>query len=162
MKRLKAFSFFIILALGSLLISPSISANPTGFFSEENFKALKENPSTLFSKTNACHLKSILGAKDYDLFNQAMSLTTGEDDAPNYLSISGNVRGLFTIFEGFFRMSKDGKVWIAYLFNNQVHYFTNDASTLNQPPKIMTDWSSRFKEAKWISTLVKVTPDNCK
>lgn len=74
-----------------------------------------------------------------------------EDDDAEYVTISGNVRGLFTIFEGFFRATKSGKIWIAYLYDSKVHYFTNDEATLNHPPQIMLTWSKRFSDAKWVA-----------
>ena len=154
---------FLTFIISGLLISFSVMASPAqGFFSEDNIKALKNDPLVLFSKSNACHLKSILGKKDYPLFKESMSLETSEEAAADDVVISGGVRGLFTIYEGFFRMSSTGNVWIAYLYDNKVHYFTNDEASLKQPPKIMVDWYGRFKEAKWITKQVTVNPKACK
>lgn len=133
-----------------------------GLFSDANFAALKKDNTTLFSKTNTCHLKALLGANNFNLFHESMSLMTTTEDTANEIAISGNVRGLFTIFEGFFRMSKSGQVWIAYLFNNEVHYFTNDEASLNQPPPKVKDWSKNFQDAKWIPTLISIKPDSCR
>jgi hypothetical protein len=92
-----------------------------------------------------------------------MDLLTNETDDPGYVSISGNVRGLFTVTEGFFRVSDKGQVWIAYLTNGKVHYFTNDTATTKQPPKIMAVWSSRFKNAEWKYHKISTDKlDNCK
>lgn len=145
-----------------LMIFCAVATAAQSISSTENFSALKKDPAALFNKANTCRLKKLLGEKGYDLFSQAMSLVTNEDDGVNFVAISGGARGLFTIFEGYFRMSTTGNLWIAYLFDNQVHYFTTDPETLNQPPKIMQDWSSRFKDAKWIPQLITTEPDNCK
>lgn len=154
----------LLLSLGlSLFLSFSVAAQTnSSFFAESNFVALQKDPLTLFSKANTCFLKALLGKEDFNFFHESMSLMTDEEDEPNFLAISGNVKGLFTIYEGFIRISKTGKIWIAYLYDGKVHYFTNDKDTLNQPPKIMLTWSKRFEDAKWIPKLLEIKADNCK
>lgn len=140
----------------------AFAGQPTGFFSEQNINALKNDPTVLFSKANTCQIKALLSKKDFDAFNENMSqVSTLDNDEPGYVSISGAVRGLYTIMEGFFRIGPSGKIWIAYLSDNKVHYFTNDAQTLNSPPKIIQDWSSRFKDAKWENKLVTFKEAKC-
>lgn len=159
LKKSRIIEFCLI--SGFLLSFPVFAKSSEGLFSANNFAAINKDPLELFSSVNECRFKALLGKKDFNSFRESMSLETNEDE-PNYVAISGSVKGLFTIYEGFFRMSKDQKVWIAYLYDSKVHYFTNDEATVNKPPQILMDWSSRFKEAKWINKQLAVKPDNCK
>ena len=160
----RIFSFNFISAICIALISFSVMAASaqSALFAEKNFQALQKDPTELFSKENTCYLKAILGKKDFDAFKETMAQMTNVDDEADYVSISGNVKGLFTVMEGFFRMSKSGNVWIAYLTDGKVHYFTNDAASVKQSPKVMQDWASRFKEAKWVDKEIKVDTKSCK
>jgi hypothetical protein len=145
-----------------LLLSLPVMADPNkGFFSQENMRAIKDNPSTLFSAVNTCRLKTVFDKKDFTLFSDAMSQMTVVDDEPGFVSVAGNAKGLFTIYEGFVRMTTAGKVWIAYLYDGKVNYFTNDAATVSEPPKVMRDWASRFKEATWVNHLLIAKPVIC-
>ena len=152
----------IIFFLALLLFSLSTLALPNkGFFSEENLNALKNDPISLFSAVNTCRIRSVLGQKDFDLFSEAMDQMSIEDDAPGFVSIAGNAKGLSTVYEGFMRISNSGKVWAAYLYEKKIHYFTNDEASYKQPPKIILDWASRFKGAKWVDNLLIVKAVIC-
>jgi hypothetical protein len=149
--------------ISGCLISFTVQANSDqGLFSKENLQAIKNDPTVIYSKVNACRLKSMLGAKDYAVLNKSMDRLATDDDAAGYVSVSGAVSGLYTIMEGFIRLSDSGKVWIAYLKDNKVYYFTNDKAALKQPPTIMQKWSSRFNDAKWIDKHITIKPDTCK
>lgn len=158
-KFLHCFTF--ILCLGQWICCLAQTPNQSPLFSEQNIQTLKTDPAALLSKNNSCRVKTILGEKDFKTFSETMSLVSVVEDEPNYVSISGNVRGLFTVMEGFFRISKLGQVWIAYLQDGKIHYFTNDDASLNKPPQVMLQWSSRFKDAKWINQQIKLQPDKC-
>ena len=162
-KQIKWFSLVISMMCAMVFSFATMASSTNGLFSAANFKALKNDPATMLSKTNACRLKAILGEKDFKQFDETMSQMSNNDDAPDFISISGNEKGLFTIMEGYVRLSKAGKIWLAYLHEGKVYYFTNDEASLKQAPKIMQDWSSRFKEAKWVDhPLLSIKPDNCK
>lgn len=73
----------------------------------------------------------------------------------------GGVRGLYTYMEGIVMCAPHGGLWVAFLDDNDVKYFTNDINWKTRIPKSIEAWRDRFKdkEVKFISD-VQTLPDN--
>ncbi|WP_142502821.1 hypothetical protein [Klebsiella sp. 2680] len=65
----------------------------------------------------------------------------------------GGVRGMYTYMEGIIMISPEGGIWVAYLDDNDIKYFTNDINWKEKTPKTIDNWCSRFQqvEIKYIS-----------
>lgn len=63
----------------------------------------------------------------------------------------GGVRGLYTIMEGIVMRSEGGRLWVAYIDEDVVRYFTTEREYRQRLPKTIEHWRSRFQEKKVIS-----------
>jgi hypothetical protein len=60
--------------------------------------------------------------------------------------INGGVRGLYTIMEGIIMSGSQGELWVAYLDDNVVRYFTTEPKWKEELPKTIEDWRNSFNE----------------
>jgi hypothetical protein len=58
----------------------------------------------------------------------------------------GGVRGLYTIMEGILMRGKGGELWVAYIDEDLVRYFTTECEYKNRLPKTLEQWRERFRE----------------
>jgi hypothetical protein len=58
----------------------------------------------------------------------------------------GGVRGLYTIMEGIIMCGSRGELWVAYIDDDVVRYFTTQSEWKTALPKTIEDWRSRFAE----------------
>lgn len=63
---------------------------------------------------------------------------------------TGGVRGLYTIMEGILMLDKQGRIWVAYIDEDVVRYFTTEFEWRERLPKTIDSWRSRFKEKQII------------
>ncbi|WP_421339174.1 hypothetical protein [Aeromonas veronii] len=68
----------------------------------------------------------------------------------------GGIRGFSTYMEAIVMCSPHGGLWIAYLDENEVKYFTNDSNWKTLMPKTIEDWQGRFNNSK-----VNFISDSC-
>jgi len=156
--------WFICLALLSLLSSchsarplkrestvEAVATRDQGF-SESSLQAHSQDPSKLFDdrKINGA-LKTLMGDVKFRNLEEAMELI--EIDVPRdetgAFRFEGAARGLYSILEGMILIHPDGRIWVAYLHDAQIDYFTNVLEATNRPPKAMLAWAERFQDAKW-------------
>ncbi|MEL0580543.1 hypothetical protein AACK17_18635 [Pectobacterium punjabense] len=73
----------------------------------------------------------------------------------------GGVRGMYTYMEGVIMISPKGGIWVAYLDESDIKYFTNDINWKTKTPKTIDNWRSRFQqlEINYISN-VNTLPHN--
>jgi hypothetical protein len=57
----------------------------------------------------------------------------------------GGVRGLYTIMEGIIMRGMHGELWVAYIDDSCVRYFTTQTKWKNTLPKTIEAWRERFK-----------------
>lgn len=60
--------------------------------------------------------------------------------------IHGGVRGMYTIMEGIIMSGCRGELWVAYLEDEVVRYFTTQSDWKDTLPKTIENWRSRFKD----------------
>ncbi len=60
----------------------------------------------------------------------------------------GGVRGLYTIMEGIIMLGSRGELWVAYIDDDVVRYFTTQSVWKTILPKTIKEWRSRFSEKK--------------
>lgn len=58
----------------------------------------------------------------------------------------GGIRGLYTTMEGMLMIGRMGEVWVIYLLDNKVRYFTNVLRWKKSLPKTFEVWRERFLE----------------
>lgn len=63
----------------------------------------------------------------------------------------GGVRGLFTIVEGILMHGDAGELWVAFIDDSVVRYFTTECKYKNELPKTIENWRQRFSEKKVVS-----------
>lgn len=97
---------------------------------------------------------NVLGAYYFDFKVRMEDICEGEN-LDNFESkvFSGGVRGMHAYMDGIIMLSPEGRVWVAYLDDNDIKYFTNDVNWKTKTPKTIDNWRSRFQqvEIKYIS-----------
>jgi hypothetical protein len=74
-------------------------------------------------------------------------LSTGENiDSFHAAVVIGGVRGLYTIMEGIIMRGMHGELWVSYIDDGCVRYFTTQTKWKNTLPKTIDAWRERFKE----------------
>ncbi|MDU1575949.1 MAG: hypothetical protein E6868_22275 [Pantoea sp.] len=58
----------------------------------------------------------------------------------------GGVRGLYTYHEGAVIFGTEGELWVAYLNDEKIRYFTNVQEWKGKLPKTFLNWMSRFPQ----------------
>lgn len=58
----------------------------------------------------------------------------------------GGVRGLYTIMEGIVMRGIFGELWVAYIDNDVVRYFTTQTKWKDKLPKTIEQWREKFQE----------------
>jgi hypothetical protein len=68
---------------------------------------------------------------------------------------------LYTIMEGIVVVHPDGRIWAAYIDDEQVKYFTNDKGSLQRPPASIDTWRENFKDKPIVAVSAerKVRPE---
>jgi hypothetical protein len=107
-------------------------------------------------------LYSISGDHYDSLGQRFQGLSESENiDAFSADVIIGGVRGLYTIMEGIMMRGSNGELWVAYIDDEVVRYFTTQSEWKNLLPKTIENWRERFK-AKLVSfhPSVDIIPKN--
>ena len=75
-----------------------------------------------------------------------------EENLDQFLAdvFTGGVRGLYTIMEGIIMRGENGQLWIAFIDDEEVRYFTTENEYRHKLPKTIENWRGRFKEKKVI------------
>jgi hypothetical protein len=106
----------------------------------------------------ACALKQLLtGAEVGALTERMQMIELGATDADGLgaFVFPGAVPGLYTVMEGFVMVEPGGRLWVAYIDDEEVKYFTNDAASLSKPPKTLEQWRGRFEEKALVAVTAK-------
>ncbi len=110
----------------------------------------EKDPSKLFDDARVtCALKQLLTSEEYTALTDRMdSMAMGEQDVDKLgaFVFPGGVRGLYTIMEAIVMVEPSGKLWVAYIDDEQVKYFTNVPAFLQKPPETIEQWRARFEE----------------
>ncbi len=97
---------------------------------------------------------SVLGSYYFDFKKRMEGIGEGENlDTFEAKVFYGGVRGMYTYMEGIIMLSSEGGIWLAYLDDNDIKYFTNDINWKTKTPRTIDNWRSRFQqvEIKYIS-----------
>ncbi|MBN9123504.1 MAG: hypothetical protein BGO99_05220 [Nitrosospira sp. 56-18] len=70
------------------------------------------------------------------------------DDDFHAKVIRGGVRGLYTIMEGIVMLGMTGELWVAYIDDDVIRYFTTQVKWKNVLPKTVDNWRERFKDKR--------------
>jgi hypothetical protein len=75
---------------------------------------------------------------------------------------SGGVRGLYTIMEGILLRGDDGNLWVAFIDDDVVRYFTTAPNYHTKLPATFEHWRERFAEKTVLydSDITSPTPDD--
>lgn len=90
---------------------------------------------------------NVLGGYYFD-FKKRMEGIGEEENLDNFEAkvFNGGVRGMYTFMEGIVMCSPEGGIWVAYLDENEIKYFTNNNTWKTKIPKTIEEWRSRFQE----------------
>jgi hypothetical protein len=92
-------------------------------------------------------LYTISGEYFQGLSLRFQGLSAGENiDAFHAEVVVGGVRGLYTIMEGILMRGMHGELWVAYIDDDRVRYFTTQTKWKNMLPKTIDAWRERFKD----------------
>lgn len=97
---------------------------------------------------------NVLGSYYFDFKKRMEGIGEGENlDTFDAKVFYGGVRGMYTYMEGIIMLSSKGGIWLAYLDDNDIKYFTNDINRKTKTPRTIDNWRSRFQqvEIKYIS-----------
>jgi hypothetical protein len=101
----------------------------------------------LMNELELSRLYSLVGTF-YDalmLRMQGISPGNNSDDFEARVLIGG-VRGLFTIMEGIVMIGRSGEMWVAFLDDEMVRYFTTQTKWKERLPNTIEEWRGRFSE----------------
>lgn len=89
---------------------------------------------------------------------QGMSDAENLDDFHAKVTVGG-VRGLYTIMEGIVMCGMTGELWVAYIDDDVIRYFTTQRKWKNELPKTIDNWRERFKDKKVLfHTCIDIIP----
>lgn len=71
---------------------------------------------------------------------------TVSEEYPTARAIFGGVPGLYTIMESIVMLNDDGEMWVAYIDDEIVRYFTNSRKYIDKPPKTIETWRQNFRD----------------
>lgn len=92
---------------------------------------------------------NILGGYYFDFKKRMEGIGEGENlDTFPAKVFHGGVRGMYTSMEGIVMCSPNGGVWVAYLDENDIKYFTNDNNWKTKMPKTFEEWRKRFLQVE--------------
>jgi hypothetical protein len=148
----------LLLVSTPLLARGQAAAGP--LFDAARLKQYSENdPAKLFDDARVtCALKQLLTPEEYTALTDRMgSIGMGEQDEDKLgaFVFPGAVSGLYTIMEGIVMVEPSGKLWVAYIDDEEVKYFTNVQAFLQQPPKTIEQWRARFEEKPVVAVTAK-------
>ncbi len=108
--------------------------------------------SGVLNELQLARLYSITG-EYYDSFRQRFQLIRSAENIDTFPAsvVVGGVRGLYTIMEGILMRGENGALWVAYIDNDIVRYFTSQSKWKYVLPKTINDWRIRFQEKKVIA-----------
>jgi hypothetical protein len=99
------------------------------------------------NELDLARLYSISGQYFDALSLRFQGLSAGENkDSFDAAVIIGGVRGLYTIMEGILMRGVHGELWVAYIDDDCVRYFTTQTKWKNMLPKTVDVWRERFKQ----------------
>lgn len=129
-----------------------------------NFIRLKDSLFDLgiLNEMDLARLYSISG-QFYDSLRQRFQGLSESDNLDDFYAdvTIGGVRGLYTIMEGILMHGPGGELWVAFIDNEIVRYFTTQSEWKNELPKTIEVWRERFKDKELIyHQIVDVIPNN--
>lgn len=99
----------------------------------------------------------------FDLLMNCFAVIGQDENKDTFVAsvIWGGVRGLYTITEGIILRGARAQLWVAYLYDDVVRYFTTERAYLTELPKTIEHWRSRFADKVVIydSPVVQIPPD---
>jgi hypothetical protein len=91
---------------------------------------------------------SLLIGQYYDDFRSCMESMGETDNLDTFPAkvIWGGVRGLFTAMEGIVMVGDYGELWVAYIDNDHVRYFSTQIEWQDRLPITIDKWREKFRE----------------
>jgi hypothetical protein len=80
---------------------------------------------------------------------QGLHLSENLDEFPARVTVGG-VRGLYSIMEGILMCADGGELWVAFIDDDVVRYFTTECEYKNRLPATIENWRARFKNIEVI------------
>ncbi|BDG72529.1 hypothetical protein Rmf_24580 [Roseomonas fluvialis] len=115
----------------------------------------------LINELELSRLYNITGSHFDKLLDCTSDIGSSEnlDHELNAQVITGGVAGLYTFMESIVMLNNAGEMWVAYLNDSKVYYFTNVPSFKTTLPKTIEAWRGRFEAAEVIfCASAEVTP----
>jgi hypothetical protein len=92
-------------------------------------------------------LHSIVGQYFDPMMKCFQGLSDGENSDVFVARVTiGGVRGLYTIMEGIVLRGERGQLWVAYIDDDVVRYFTTECEYKAKLPNTIEKWRERFKD----------------
>lgn len=102
----------------------------------------------VFNLIEATEFRYLTGGYYEDFVDSMQSIFLPEEGSDrSYLVYTGGVRGLYTIKEAII-IKGFGKLWAAFIDDEEVIYFTNSSRWIDKPPSEFDEWRSRFSDKK--------------
>ncbi len=71
--------------------------------------------------------------------------TSENNDTFTAKVITGGAKGLYTFFEAIVMRGTDGQLWVAYIDDEVVRYFTTEREFRERLPQTVERWRDRFR-----------------
>ena len=105
----------------------------------------------LLNELEISGIYTLMGQYFEDLMDRFQGIGS-EENKDSFVSdvFRGGVRGLYTIMEGVLMLDRKGRIWVAYIDEDVVRYFTTESEWKARLPKTIESWRGGFKDKKVI------------
>jgi hypothetical protein len=102
----------------------------------------------VLDELDLARLYRLLGHDNYTAFRLRMQGISELENIDTFIATgaTGGVRGLYTAMEGIIMRGKNGELWVAFIHDDVVRYFTTEHDSKKILPKTIDEWRARFKE----------------